>query len=63
MKIHSNAGPQEGQLPDGTAWVTDGNDDIDLPTEVASGYLEQTDKWVKAKAAKGDKAGDAGGEG
>ena len=61
MKLHSQHGPQEGHFPDGSPFVTDDNDDVevsdaaleadpDLAAFVA-GLVEQTAKWVPADRA------------
>lgn len=58
MKVHSLYGPKE--IPwKGQTFVTDENDDADVPDELGKSLLEQVDAWASVKASrKSDKEGE-----
>jgi hypothetical protein len=53
MKIHSLRGSKE--VPDpagGPDFVTDDNDDVEVPDELGERLLEQVDAWAPVKGQK-----------
>lgn len=58
MKVHSLLGPKEVPHRDapGGVYVTDENDDVDVPDDLGKSLCEQVDAWapVKSSTKKGD---------
>lgn len=55
MKVHSLLGPKE--IPwQGTSFVTDEYDDVEVPDELGNSLLEQEDAWGSAKGRRKQKS-------
>lgn len=55
MKIHSLRGPKAIPDPSGEDFVTDGNDDVEVPDDLGEKVLgEQPEAWAPAEGSRYD---------